>query len=117
MLAPTELKMSCSLLMTGINTSMTPETLDPTQQVTAMNGDAAHSLLAFSSTRIALSMYMKNCVGIWMGGALNLYIAFCRMAAFAMLILPIHEHGRFSEVFFEFSLERHTDLSNISHIG
>ena len=44
--------------------------------------------------RIAFSMSLKNCVGILMGIALNLHIAFGRMAIFTMLILPIHEHGR-----------------------
>jgi hypothetical protein len=42
--------------------------------------------------RIALSMSVKNSVGI--GIALYLYIAFGMMAIFTMLILPIHEHGR-----------------------
>jgi hypothetical protein len=44
--------------------------------------------------RIALSISLKSCIGILMGIALNLYIAFCRMDIFTMLILPIHEHGR-----------------------
>jgi hypothetical protein len=44
---------------------------------------------------MALSMSLKNCVRILMGIALNLYIAFGRMAIFTVIILPIHEHGRF----------------------
>jgi hypothetical protein len=44
--------------------------------------------------RVALSMFVKNCIGILMGIALNLLIAFGRMAIFTMLILPIYEHGR-----------------------
>jgi hypothetical protein len=43
--------------------------------------------------RIALSMSLKNCVGILMGIELNLKIAFGRKAIFTMLILPFHEHG------------------------
>jgi hypothetical protein len=39
-------------------------------------------------------MSLKNCVGKLMGIAMNLYIAFGRMAIFTMLILPIHEQGR-----------------------
>ena len=37
------------------------------------------------------SVSVKNCVGILKGITLNLYIAFCRMAIF-ILILLIHEH-------------------------
>ena len=44
--------------------------------------------------RIALSMSLKNCVGILMAIALNLQIAFGRMAIFTKLFLTIHEHGR-----------------------
>ena len=44
--------------------------------------------------RTVLSTSLKNWVGIWMGIALNVYIALGRMANFAMLILPIHEQGR-----------------------
>lgn len=44
--------------------------------------------------RIAVFMSMKNCVGIFMGIALNLQIAFGKMAVFTMLILPFHEYGR-----------------------
>jgi hypothetical protein len=40
------------------------------------------------------SIPLNNCVGILMGIALNLQIAFGRMAIFTMLILPIYEHGR-----------------------
>jgi hypothetical protein len=44
--------------------------------------------------RIALSMSLKNCVGMLIGIALNLYIVFGRMAIFTHLILTSHEHGR-----------------------
>jgi hypothetical protein len=44
--------------------------------------------------RIALPLSLKNYVGILMGIALNLLIAFGRTAIFTMLILSIHEHGR-----------------------
>jgi hypothetical protein len=37
---------------------------------------------------------MKKWIGILMGIALNLQIAFGRIAIFTILILPIHEHGR-----------------------
>jgi hypothetical protein len=43
--------------------------------------------------RIALFRSLKNCVGILMGIALNMYIAFGRMAIFTMLILPTYEDG------------------------
>ena len=43
---------------------------------------------------IVFSMSVKNCVGICMGIALNLYIAFGKMIIFIMLILWIYEHGR-----------------------
>ena len=43
---------------------------------------------------ITLSISVKNCVGILMGIALNLEIAFGKLGIFTMLILPIHEHGK-----------------------
>jgi hypothetical protein len=43
--------------------------------------------------RIALSMSVKNCVGILMGIMLNLYIVFGRMAIVTISIQPIHENG------------------------
>ena len=52
--------------------------------------------------RIDLPMSVKNSVGILMGIGLNLHISFGKMAIFTMLILPFHEHGGFSEVFFNF---------------
>jgi hypothetical protein len=36
-----------------------------------------------------------NAIGILMGIALNMQIAFGSIAIFTVLILPIHEHGRF----------------------
>ena len=44
--------------------------------------------------RIVLSMSVQNCVGILMGIALNLKIAFSKTISFTKLILPMHEHGR-----------------------
>jgi hypothetical protein len=44
--------------------------------------------------KIAFPKSLKNCVGILMGIALNLSIAFGRMAFFTLLILPIYELGR-----------------------
>ena len=43
---------------------------------------------------IVLSRSVKNCVGILMEIALNLSIAFGRIAIFIILIPPIQEHGR-----------------------
>jgi hypothetical protein len=43
---------------------------------------------------IVLPRFMKNCVGILMRIALNLKIAFGRIAIFTMLILLTNEHGR-----------------------
>jgi hypothetical protein len=37
---------------------------------------------------------VMNVIGILMGTALNMWIAFGSVAIFTMLILPIHEHGR-----------------------
>ena len=45
--------------------------------------------------KIVLSISVKNCIGILMGIALNLCIAFGRMPVFTLLILLIHEQGRF----------------------
>ncbi|CAO2580790.1 hypothetical protein LEMLEM_LOCUS1613, partial [Lemmus lemmus] len=41
-----------------------------------------------------LSRSLKNFSGILMGIALNLYIAFGKIAIFTILILPTQEHGR-----------------------
>ena len=46
-----------------------------------------------------LSRSVKDCVGILVGIALNVQIAFGRMNIFTMLILLIHEHGRSSNIF------------------
>jgi hypothetical protein len=43
---------------------------------------------------IAFSNLVKNCIGILKRIALNLPIAFGKIAIFTILILPIHEHGR-----------------------
>jgi hypothetical protein len=39
---------------------------------------------------------VMNVIGIFMGIALNMEIAFSSIAIFTMLILPIHKHGRSS---------------------
>jgi hypothetical protein len=48
--------------------------------------------------RIALSRFVKNCVGILMGIALILQIAFGKMAIFTMFILLILEHGSIEDL-------------------
>ena len=45
------------------------------------------SLFFHMKLRFALSV--KNCIGILMGIAFNLYVAFGKMAIFPMLILPV----------------------------
>jgi hypothetical protein len=57
--------------------------------------------------RTVLSISVKNYVGILMGIALNLYIAFGKMVIFTMLILPIYEMeiSPSSEAFFDFFLQ------------
>ena len=44
--------------------------------------------------QIALSHLIKKWFGILMGIALNLEIAFGKMAILSILILPFHQHGR-----------------------
>ena len=51
-------------------------------------------LLFQMNLQIALSNSLKNWFGILMVIALNLYIAFGKIAIFTIMILPIHEHGR-----------------------
>ena len=45
--------------------------------------------------RIVLARPVKNFVGILMGIAFNMQIAFERLTIFTMLIVPTHEHKRF----------------------
>jgi ABC-type Co2+ transport system permease subunit len=51
-------------------------------------------LLFQMNLQIALSSSVKNSVGMLMGIALNLWIAFGKIAIFTILTLIIHEHGR-----------------------
>jgi hypothetical protein len=44
--------------------------------------------------KIVLSRSVKNCVGILMGIAFNLYIAFGKMANFTISILLIYKHEK-----------------------
>ena len=44
--------------------------------------------------KFALSISVKNCVGILMGITLNLQIAFC-MISNSMIFLPFHEQGKY----------------------
>ena len=73
-------------------------------------------LLFWMKLRIALSISVRNYVGILMGIALNLKIVFDKMAIFTILILPIHEHGRW-ELFhlLIFSISFFRDLKFLSY--
>ena len=62
-----------------------------------------------------LSRSVKNCVGIWMGMALNLQIAFGKMADFTMLILLVHENGRFYNILLSSSISFFGDWKFLSY--
>jgi hypothetical protein len=47
--------------------------------------------------------------------ALNLQIAFGKMAIFTMLILPIHEHGRYFHILISFPISFFRDLKVLSY--
>ena len=55
-------------------------------------------LFFYMKLRIALSMSVKNCVGILMGIALNLLAPFGKMDILIILILLIHVHRRFPQI-------------------
>ena len=59
---------------------------------------------------IVLSRFVKNCIGILIGIALNPQIAFGRIAIFTTFILPIQEHGRFFHFLVSSSLSFFKDL-------
>lgn len=46
----------------------------------------------FNAHKISVKISVKNCIDIFMGIVLNLYITFGRIAIFTILILLIHEH-------------------------
>ena len=63
-----------------------------------------------------LSRSVKNFDGILMGIALNLQIAFGRIAIFTMLILPIQEQGRSFHFLVSSSISFFKDLKFLSNI-
>jgi hypothetical protein len=65
--------------------------------------------------RIVLSRSMKNCVGILMGIALNLEIAFGKMAILSMLILWILENGRSFHLLISSSVSFFSNLKFLSY--
>jgi hypothetical protein len=60
-------------------------------------------------------MSVKNAIGILIGIALNLQISFGKMAIYTMLILPIHEHGRFFHLLRSSSISFFRDLKFLSY--
>jgi hypothetical protein len=59
-------------------------------------------------------MSLKNFVEPLMGIKLNRYIAFGRITIFTMLIVPVHEHGRYL-YFLRFTISFLRDLKLLSY--
>ena len=67
-------------------------------------------LFLHMTLKISLFMSVKNCVGVLMGIALNVLMAFGKMAIFTMLILQIHQHGRYFHLLRFFSISFYSGI-------
>jgi hypothetical protein len=67
--------------------------------------------------KLQISLYntVKNWVGILMAIALNLEIAFGKIAIFTIFILPIHEHGRYFHLLRSSVISFFRDLKFLSY--